>query len=432
MYRLNEVADLLGFDYPLENSFEKISFDSREIDGETLFFALSGDRADGHDFLEDVARKKAVGAVVSKSYVGSNFGLPLLFVDDPLFALQEFARKTLEKRDPKILAITGSVGKTTTKEFLYTLVSDWKKVGKTYKSYNSQRGLPYSILNMKGDEEWLILEMSMSERGNLSRLVTIAPPHIALVTKVALQHAEFFTNIEAIAEAKAEILQSKNLKKAILSSQVMQFAPFQRELQAEKIIYSQDDAQSDGNAMRLFKHGKEIAAFTLPFTATHLHENAYAAIIAANQMGMSFDEIAKRVHLLKPASRRFESLMVRGTHVINDSYNSSPESVIYALNNLPKVKGKRIVVLGELGELGKYTDESYQMITDAALQFADHLLSFGEGAKRYTASFAKENKPSTWFSNKLELKSHLYSLMTPEDVVLIKGGNMNQLWELVE
>jgi len=160
---LAEWSDILGCPYQGKSAVLGARFDSRELRKGDLFFALQGKKVDGHSFLEEVAKKGAVGAVVAKSYEGPDFGLPLFRVDDVISSLQNLAKEVQKRRKNRVIAVTGSVGKTTTKEFIATLLSKKYRVGKTPGNANSQVGLPLTLLNMEGDEEVLVLEMGMTQ-----------------------------------------------------------------------------------------------------------------------------------------------------------------------------------------------------------------------------------------------------------------------------
>ena len=182
------------------------TIDSRNVQAGSLFFALKGARSDGHDYLEEVARSGAYAAVVDKDYAGPSYGMQLFIVDDVVDSLQEIARVMVQEKNFRVIGVTGSVGKTTTKEMIFHLLSKKFKVHANKRSFNSQRMLPITILEARGDEEFLILEMSMTEKGHINNLTSIAKPEIAVLTEVTYAHSENFDNLDQIAEAKSEII----------------------------------------------------------------------------------------------------------------------------------------------------------------------------------------------------------------------------------
>src|SRR5579883_943967 len=192
---LSEIGYLLDLPERLpEVVFWKAETDSKNVGQGDLFFALTGAKTDGHRYLADVAAKGAVCAVVSKRYEGPDFGMVLIKVDEVLPALQKMAKKRIAAWDPPIVAVTGSVGKTTTKEFIATLLFSRFAVGKSPGNANSQVGLAIAVLNFSGDEEVLVLEMGMTEAGNIANLIQIAPPTISVITKIGMAHAGNFSN----------------------------------------------------------------------------------------------------------------------------------------------------------------------------------------------------------------------------------------------
>ena len=198
-----------------------------------------------HGFLKEVAVRGAA-AVVDASYLGENFGLPLLKVPDVVEALQKLAQTIQALRKQRIVAVTGSVGKTTTKEFIATLLSQKYTVAKTPGNSNSQVALPTAILNASGEEEIFVAEMAMSQAGHIRKLVEIAPPEVAVVTKIGHANIEYFSDgFEGIAAAKAEILSHPKTTHAVLNRQVLAYKAFQKEYPLQKKIFAMEPEQGD-------------------------------------------------------------------------------------------------------------------------------------------------------------------------------------------
>lgn len=436
---LTEIGKKLGIDRSLFARIRQFRIDSRQIEPGDFFFALEGERSDGHDFLEDVAKRGALGAVVSKGYRGEAFGLPLFYVEDQVETLQVMARESLEQKNCQIVGITGSVGKTTTKEFLATLLEGAFRVGKSPFSYNSQRTFPLSILNRQGDEEVLILEMAMSEPGHILKLVQIAPPDIAVITKIGRSHTEFFPNgIEGVAAAKGEILHHPQTSIGVIDAAAMQYVGISNVGSCTKKTFGRDQADlvlvESAQGLQLVESGEKSAFFVLPFTARHLCDNFLAAASVARALGLTFEEIIRNAALLKPVSKRFEVLDLDGVTYVNDSYNASAESTTAALQNLPTPKpgGKRVFVFGEMRELGKLSDVSHAEVGKVASQHVDHLVCLGDLCKPTVEAFAQTKRPVEICASFEELKEVLGRVIASGDVVLIKGANSHKLWRLVE
>lgn len=439
--KLQEIAQFFGSSIEDSVSISSYVVNSKNVVGNSLFFALSGERVDGHAFLDDVARHGGIGAVVSMDYEGPDHGLILIRVEDTLRALQDLARERIQEWNPLIVGVTGSVGKTTTKEFIALLLEEKFSVAKSPVNQNSQIGLPLSVLNAKGDEKILVQEMSMSEKDNLRNLVKIAPPDIVVITKVNLCHVVNFENIEEIAEAKAEILSSPKTNIAIVNDQVLQFPVFQNFEGFPMLCYSLTNSKADlylkqvGNVVEIRELNSDKVTLTLPISASHMVENFLAAAAVARELKMTWAEIAIQSEKLAPLRQRFQSVYREGIHYINDSYNANPESMKAALSNLPPVTqrtGKTIGVLGEMLELGKFSEECHIEIGRYASKMIDVLLCYGPATKPMVEIFHKAKKPVYHFESLDAVKKRMNEIARDGDVILIKGSNGNKLWKVLE
>ncbi len=414
------------------------AIDSREIEKGFLFFALRGQKFDGHDFLHDVGKRGAVAAVVDRSYRGETGGMILLYVDDVTVALQKLATEVQKRRQQRIVGVTGSVGKTTTKEFLSTLLSQKFTVARTPGNSNSQVGLPLAILRASGEEEVFIVEMSMSEFKQIEKLVQIAPPEIAIITKVGYSHVDTISNgLEGVATAKAEILAHPSTKWGVIEKGAFQYPVIQQTGSCEKITYGVAPDTADmvlEPGWGLNYQGELSPSFRLPFSETHFCENFAGAAAVARLMGLSWEEVLRGIQQLKSIKLRFEKIDREGVTIINDCYNASPESTKAALDNLPKPAfgAKTILVFGEFMTLGKFSEEGHRKVAEQALTKTDHLLCYGKRCLPMVDMFSAAGKPADFFRDLNELKKTLFELTKPGDVVLIKGSNGNKLWQLLE
>ncbi|MBS0585569.1 MAG: hypothetical protein JSR76_04630 [Verrucomicrobia bacterium] len=416
MTMLVKLARILGCPIEEHLPISSYVFDSRSVQKGSLFFALKGAKVDGHDFLQEVKERGAYAAVVSKRYQGPDYGLILLYVEDPLEALQRLAREILKERKTRIIGVTGSVGKTTTKEFIAKILEAKYKIGKNPLSYNSQVTLPMVILNAKGNEDFLVLEMSMTEKGHLKKLVSIAPPEIVVITPIVLCHASRFEGVEDIAAAKAEIFTSK-CQFAVIHTKSAHLQAIQEACTSENMLYPYDNP--------------EIAS---PFRETHLTENFMGAVEVALHLGLTQEQIRVQARLLKPMQHRFEKKMIRNITVIDDSYNANPTSVFAALMNLPKPakQGKTIAILGSMADLGKFSYLSHQQVGEEALKRVDQLYCIGEECRPMVDLFTKAGKSVEIFSDYNLLKKVARDSAEAGDVVLVKGSNFHKLWEVVD
>jgi UDP-N-acetylmuramoyl-tripeptide--D-alanyl-D-alanine ligase len=398
-----------------------------------LFFALKGEKVDGHIFLKDVAKKKAVGAVVSNDYDGDSYGIFLFRSKDVLASLQALASSVFKKRKSKLIAITGSVGKTLTKEFTATLLEGTYKIFKNPGSCNSQITFPLNILNAIGDEDFLILEMGMSLPNEIKRLVSIAPPYLALITKIALAHSvNFPLGLESIAKEKASIFLSEQTKHKIFNHQLYSFFS---DLKGTSFSITNQSAnyylELKEKLLNVYEK-KEIKTFLSPFVEMHLLEDLLGAISIARTLNVSWEEIEKKLKNLSLPKMRFERVKKRGVLFIKDCYNANSESMLAALNNfpIPEKKGRKIAVLGPMKELGDFSDDCHQKIAEEAIKKTDIAIFFGE-EWHVAKNFIEENK-SQIFLDKKELLEKLKKLLFNDDVALIKASRAMYMEEIVE
>ncbi len=416
---LRQLGMILGSEIFPDFPIRGFATDSRLVAPGFVFFALKGERVDGHDFLEEIAKKGAICAVVSKTFTKQIPGLYLIQVDDVMEALHKLAKwKLSQEKFKACIGVTGSVGKTTTKEYIATLLEGAFQVRKTPGNANSQVGVPLSILNLEEGGGVFVIEMGMSGKGNITNLVDLVPPDLVVVTKIALAHALFFPGgIEEIAEAKAEILSHPHTKKAFINIQAQQFKAFQKEEGPEKVFYDLSNTEVQ-----------------IPFGETHLAENFLAAALVAQELGMSLEQIAEQAKKLKAFDRRFEKIEKEGVLYINDSYNANPESVKAALHNLPKPEeGKKTVaVLGEMRELGSFSQKAHQEIGKIASEKADILLCLAGDCSYMAEEFLLSGKPAYYFQSLKDLQKVLHSHVEKGDVVLVKASKSLKMWEVLE
>jgi UDP-N-acetylmuramoyl-tripeptide--D-alanyl-D-alanine ligase len=430
---IKTIAEVLGCFCEGDLQITGYQIDSRMIQPGELFFALQGEKTDGHRHLEDARARGAVAAVVESGYEGPDFGLVLLRVDDVVSHLQGLARHFMQLCTAIIIGVTGSVGKTTTKEFIATLLEGKFKVGKTYLNYNTKLTYPITLLNRRGDEEVLVVEMGMSEPGDLKRLVEIAAPDIGVLTKVAYAHGgNFERGLLDIAKYKAEIFSHPRTKKAIFYHG---FYEFGEPISGEKISFSLDERTADyflSGDYYVDEKGVRAYQFDPPYKQTHLLHNFLAAVSVARQMKMEWDEINKQVPKLQVPKMRFEQMEKEGIVFINDAYNANPESMRAALSHLPLAKegGKRIAVLGMMAEMGAEHDKVHREIGQFAQKHVDHLLVLGKEAAPVYEAFQEAQKPAEQYHDFESLAERVKSLTRPGDVVLVKASRCVQMEKL--
>lgn len=399
---IRQVADVLHSPCSFDSQINGFAVDSRTMEPGQVFVALPGAKTDGHHFLQETKEKGAVGAIVNKHYRGDSYGLPLLYVDSPIEALQELARHLIRKRTrQKVVGITGSVGKTTAKDFTSILLGGQFSVAKSLGNRNSQIGLPLTIVNdTDGSEDALVLEMSMSQKGEIETLVSIAPPEVCLITLVSAVHICYFEDERGIAEAKGEILGHSKTKLAILPHDSPHFGFLKSIGTCKKISFSEKSPEADyflsteGNRLRIIHRKKihEMGPLTVP--GIHNRYNFLAAAAIAHSLGVSWDVIRERVPSLILPPQRLQRTMKEGIVFINDSYNAGVLSMKAALDSLPQPgkEGRRIAVFGEMLELGKLTESSHREIGQYALDKVDMAFCVGNGCSALVDVWKKNKK----------------------------------------
>ncbi|MGL5627180.1 MAG: UDP-N-acetylmuramoyl-tripeptide--D-alanyl-D-alanine ligase [Candidatus Rhabdochlamydia sp.] len=439
MYTCKEIAAYLGICLSSLVFIKGFRQDSRLIQEGDLFFALAGDRVDGHAFLLEIAKKGAVAAVVSKQYKGPSYGLVLLAVEDVLSSLHLLAQRLFSQRSTRIIAITGSVGKTTVKEFIATLLSAQFRVAKTPGNANSQLGVPLALLNADKEAELFVAEMGMSQKGQIAKLVSIVPPEIAVIANVGLAHSiNFPEGLEAIAEAKAEILSSNKTRLAILGPNVGNFSAIKKSLLPKKNygLTQELDLYLEVHQEKfcLIEKTSQSSIFSLPFQAEHLWENFCCAAIVARELGLCWKKIIEQAQHLKTTSHRFTIIEKKGVVFVDDSYNASSFSLKAAFKSLPKPKskGKTIAVIGDMKELGDFTIECHVEAAKQALEVTDVLLCLGNDCLPMVELFNKNKRKAHLYSDFQELYKAVHTLAKQGDVVLIKGANSHQLWRILD
>ncbi|WP_082234261.1 UDP-N-acetylmuramoyl-tripeptide--D-alanyl-D-alanine ligase [Halobacillus massiliensis] len=417
--------------------------DTRIEKKQSLFIPLAGENFDAHLFLMDAIKNGAVAALWQKDRelpkaVPTEF--PVFFVEDTLQALQETSSFYLNKVKPIVVGITGSNGKTTTKDLVASVLQVKYRTHKTAGNFNNHIGLPLTILSMPEDTEVAVLEMGMSQAGEISLLSKLARPSYAIITNIGESHIEFLGSRKGIAEAKLEILDGwqegafiydgdeELLKDHPLKAHAISSGFNQGCTQLiEQVDEQDDDSYFTINQIR----------YHLPLSGKHNVKNASYAIALALKLNMSSEEIQKGLENLQLSGMRYEKLEgLHGSLIINDAYNASPTSmkaVIEVILHL-KAKKKKVLVLGDMFELGKFSGDLHADVASVITSEIDAVYTIGENASRITEAVQKSNKGirSQHFTNKQSLSDQVKTELTPDTVVLIKASRGMKLEELIK
>ncbi|HYG98609.1 MAG TPA: UDP-N-acetylmuramoyl-tripeptide--D-alanyl-D-alanine ligase [Terriglobales bacterium] len=367
---LEKVAEWLGGTGEFDGSAvaQGYSIDTRSIQTGELFFAVKGERLDGHDFVASALERGATAAVVQKDHAGMFASkAKLIFVDDTLLALQKLATCVRRQWGKPLVAVTGSAGKTTTKELIAKVLGSRYRVHKTEGNLNNHFGLPLQLLKLEPEHEIAVIELGMSHPGEITALAKIAEPGYGVVTNVAPVHLGFFRSIAGIAKAKQELIDSlPSSGTAVLNADDEYVSQFGMNFQGKIVMYGvnrpadvrADNVEQRGPSGSLF----DVVAYgarhkvALPLIGQHNIYNALAAIAVGLQHDVSVAESADALATIRPVEKRGQVTEIAGATVVNDCYNSNPralDSMVDALAGMvPGPGGRRIVVAGEMLELG--------------------------------------------------------------------------------
>lgn len=442
------VPDEAVFDIQLNG----VSTDSRSIEPGQLFVALAGPNFDGHAFVEQALIKGAAACLVNNSYQGRHAAY-LLRVDDSLRALGDLAAAWRDEQSLKVWAITGSSGKTSTKEMLALILGERYQVLKTKGNLNNFIGLPLTIFELDGSQNAAVLEMGMSWPGEIARLTSIADPDIGLITNVGPAHLENLGSLKNTARAKSELWANMSQQGvAVVNLDDPLLAPWARKFKGQVITFGLAE-KAMVKALNIESHGFS-QSFSLALPAGHLvrislnapglHnvQNALSAAAAAFAAGLSGDEIAHGLQQYLPAAGRFRLLKAAGgLQVLDDAYNANPDSMAAGLKTMATLlhqgaapPRRAVAILADMLELGpKAADLHRQIGVCAAQNNTSLLLAYGQQAQQMVKGAKTAGLEQAYaFSDKEELKKHISKNLTAQDIVLVKGSNSMGMTEVVE
>jgi UDP-N-acetylmuramoyl-tripeptide--D-alanyl-D-alanine ligase len=420
-----------------------VSIDSRTVEPGALFVAIVGPRFDGHDYVAEAARRGAAAAMVHRDGAAPH---PLLRVPDTTRALGELARSVREAARVPVAAITGSAGKTTTKDMAAGLLSVRGPVLKTEGNLNNQYGLPLTLLRLAPEHRFAVLELGMSAAGELRALTAIARPDAAVITLVAPVHLEFFPSLAAIAEAKAEILEGLGPDGvAVLNGDDEQLRRVGRAHRGRVVWFGRERAfevsaerwRGTVHGMRFdLRIGGATVDVALPFAGPHHLTYFLAAAAVAHHFGLAADEIAARAPALQPASHRGQVRRLRGgVTLLDDCYNSNPVAVEAAVTALTlSAPGRRVAFLGDMLELGPTGPELHREVGRRVGPKLDVLAAVGPLAASFLEGARESEQPPAQLAAFADAAgaAAASALVRPGDAVLVKGSRGVRLEAVVD
>jgi UDP-N-acetylmuramoyl-tripeptide--D-alanyl-D-alanine ligase len=416
------------------------SIDSRTLSAGDLFFAVAGPRFDGHDFVLQAFEKKAAGAVVERETPAPPANCSVIRVKSTVDALQTLARYVRKQWDMPIVGITGSVGKTTTKEMIAAVLGKKFTVLRSVGNLNNEYGLPLCLLRAERYQNIGVIEMGMSALGEIRRLASIASPNEGVITNVNPVHLEFFKSVDQIAEAKAELLEGLvPPRRAYLNNDDSRVRGMARNFDGPIVTYgvkavagfravSVQDLGLDGTAFRV-RHGRKEMDMVLPLLGRHNVTNALAAVAVGATHGVEWEKIREAIGEMKPEKMRGQVIRFReGFVAIDDSYNSNPKALTEMIRFLGKLHGfkRKILVTGEMLELGRDSAELHRACGREAVKAGITVILGVQGAAAEILEGARsagaDPAEMRFAPDAVAAGATLERVVRPGDVILFKGS----------
>jgi UDP-N-acetylmuramoyl-tripeptide--D-alanyl-D-alanine ligase len=439
---------------PWEKVITEAVIDSRQANLGSLFIAIPGEHVDGHDFVSDAFQRGASLALIQHDIPGNfdtihltksqpvgqeiKLDLPLcLLVENTLAALQQLARYWRRKHDVRVIGVTGSVGKSTTKEVIAEVLNQRYRTIKSPGNMNNEIGLPLTILRIDPGTERAVLEMGLYVPGEIALLCDIALPEIGVVTNIGTVHAERAGSQEDIFRGKSELVRALPANGVAILNKDDPWVRKMADLCIARTFFYGLDPTSDLWADELeglglegirfqLHYQREIMHVHLPMIGQHSVHTALRAAAVGLADGLTWQEILDGLRQGNSQLRLTVVHTESGALLLDDTYNASPESMLAALNLLAELKGRKVAVLGDMLELGQYEKQGHEVVGVRAAEVADTLITVGELGHMIAEAALRAGLRSdkiTEFENQDEVINHLRKLLTDGDVVLVKGSH---------
>lgn len=425
-------------------TFCGISTDTRTIQPGNLFIALSGENFDGHSYLDSAVAKGATGVVVSRSDVEIPDNAVVVTVPNTLRALQDIARYHRQRFTIPVIAITGSNGKTTTKDMTAAVLSSKLHVLKTEANYNNEIGLPQTLLRLDSSHQVAVVEMGMRGKGEISDLAAIALPSIGVVTTVGETHVELLGSVEAIAAAKAELVESiPPTGTIILNGDNPQVRAMAEKTSVKVVFFGLENADIYATNIKKAEQGltfdccwpqKTCFSVDLPAFGRHNVYNALAAIAIGKEVGLTASEICQGLSTFTPDAMRLHVQTIGKYRVINDTYNASPLSMAASIDALKDIAdGRTIAVLGDMLELGSIGVAAHRKIGEKLIEKQiDLVVTVGELARHIGLAVIEADRCAKSYTDHEDARQALKLLLQPGDTILLKGSRGMKMEQLLD
>ena len=429
----------------LNQMVDRVSTDSRSLCAGDLFLALLGEHFDGHDFLSQAVFNGAMGLVVSRVDISlKKLDVSLVIrVPDTLQAYGDLAKAHREKFDGPVIAVTGSNGKTTTKEMINSVLSVKFRVFKSEKNYNNLIGLPKSLLELPVQKsEIAVFELGTNRPGEIARLTDIVRPTVGLITNIGFSHIKFLKDLDGVAKEKCSLLQ--NVSVAILNNNDTKLANIQTDLTTNRVNFGTD---GDVVAQNIHLNCDGLASFQLvinqlgrsipihlPCIGYHNVFNALAAAAVGYWAGLTLEQIKTGLETFRTVQMRLQSININGFRIINDAYNANPDSVQSALELFSDLhaNGEKIAVLGDMLELGEQSDRLHLQIGENIPTNLDLLITVGKLSRQIAKGAEKRISHIISCDSAEDVVPIIDRHLSDGDIILIKGSRRLKLEQIVE
>ena len=411
--------------------FDGANNDTRKLEPGQLFIALKGER-DGHDFI-DMAVEKGAGAVLCEH---CEKDIPAIIVEDVRIALGNIARGHRERIGMQVVGVTGSVGKSTTKEMIAAVLQSHYKVGKTPVNHNNDIGMPMAVLGLEDDIQVAVLEMGMNHFGEISYLSNIAKPDVAVIINIGTMHIEHLGSKEGILQAKLEILDGMQKTGSVVLNGDDDLLWNQKKTGDMRTVYfgannprcdvlANDAEQTEDGLHFMAKWPAGTVRIEMALEGEHYVSDAMAAIAVGVELNVPAQKIQEALAQFQNMEGRQEIFEANGFRIIKDCYNAGPESMAAALKVLGKKPGRRIAVLGDMLELGVCSQAEHYKVGRLAAEVADYVLAFGPNSIGVLNGAMTGGMSRTYaraFTDRNRLAMVLRQIAKPGDVILFKGS----------
>ena len=427
-----------------EQEVQGIVTDSRKVEEGFLFVPIKGARVDAHDFIDGVMEKGALCTLTERELGEKSF--PYIKVNSSLQAVKDIAEFYLKQLSIPVVGITGSVGKTSTKEMIAAVLEEKHNVLKTKGNFNNELGVPLTVFGLRPDHEIAVLEMGISDFGEMHRLAKIARPDTCVITNIGLCHLEFLKSRDGILKAKTEIFDflesdghvilNGDDDKLITVRDVKGIKPLFFGVDNHQGVWA-DEIESKGlKGISCQIHaGEESFKVLIPIPGRHMVYNALAGTAVGLTYGMNMEEIKKGIESLQSLSGRFHIIETGNRTIVDDCYNANPVSMKASLDVLQDALGRRVAILGDMGELGKEEVEMHREVgVYAAARDIDKIICVGElaGDMAEAARLAAPTKDIVHFAEKESLLEALPEMIRDGDTILVKASHFMEFEKVVE